>query len=169
MVKPRQKAVTYCRTREPLLFYGEPLVCLACSEGLPCLLRDNDSGRFNRGARGGAHRGGRRTVRQLQWGASVGGAALPTTTRTLGRPRERRESQPCDAAGGCYNGHGHLSAIAGRDGRFQNGQADACTRARSRPIRPVGRGHLRRPRGGYLAARSTLARVAQPAPIRRAT
>ena len=25
MVKPRQKAVTYCRTREPLLFYGEPL------------------------------------------------------------------------------------------------------------------------------------------------
>ena len=53
------------------------------------------------------------------------------------------ESQPYDAAGGCYKVpmDTDTSAIAGRDGRFQNGQADACTRARSRPIRPVGRGH----------------------------
>ena len=76
-------------------------------------------------------------------GASVGGAALPTTTRT-GRPRERREP-----AVRCSRGllqstmDTDTSAIAGRDGRFQNGQAHACTRAHSRPIRPVGRGHLR--------------------------
>jgi len=55
------------------------------------------------------------------------------------------ESQPYDAAGGCYKVpmDTDTSAIAGRDGRFQNGQAHACTRAHSRPIRPVGRGHLR--------------------------
>ena len=74
-------------------------------------------------------------------GASVGGAALPTTTRT-GRPRERREPAVRCSRGLLQSTRDtDTSAIAG--GRFQNGQAHACTRAHSRPIRPVGRGHLR--------------------------
>ena len=49
-------------------------------------------------------------------------------------PAVRGSSWECMRA----NGHGPTSAIAGRDGRSPNGRAQACTRERSRRIRPSG-------------------------------
>jgi hypothetical protein len=73
------------------------------------------------GARGGAHRGGRRTVRQLQSAQVWVAPHCPPLRAPVGHANA--ESQPCDAAGGCYNGHGHLGhrwprrAIPKRSGR----------------------------------------------------
>jgi hypothetical protein len=85
-------------------------------------------------ARGGGT-GRRRSGRKCGWRRTAHHYAHRSATRT---PRASRAMQQ-----GVATMDTDTSAIAGRDGRFQNGQAHACTRAHSRPIRPVGRGHLR--------------------------
>ena len=79
--------------------------------------------------------------------ARAGGAALSTTAaRTDRHPSCRAPGRVHAAAAACANWTGRLGRRSAR--RAIPGRAHACARACSQPVRPVRRGHQRRPRGG---------------------